>query len=117
MPANLRGLIEDAVGHDLVVVADLGDEPAEDDAVDHAEGMIGDDDLRAAGGQRADTAAGEFHIQAQCRRSIAPEEFGRPAQFRIALVEAADARLAGDLLDAANDALAEAAYFVGGIRE
>jgi hypothetical protein len=48
MRPHLGGPVEDGVGHDHVIGALAGDEPAQDHAVDDAEGMIGDDGKGAA---------------------------------------------------------------------
>jgi hypothetical protein len=115
VPAHFRRLVEDAVRHHLVVAAHLGNELADDDAVDDAEGMIGDDDLRAAARQRADRSANHLDPQIEGRDGIVPEQFRRTAEPGVVLIEPADARLAGDLLDAADDFLADGADFVRGV--
>jgi hypothetical protein len=115
--AHFRRLVEDPVGHDLVVRADLRDHPAEDDAVDHAEGVIRDDNERAFGGHRGRGGAARAEVQLQGGDGVLPEQLGRPVAPSVVLVHAADAGLAGAALDELHQLLAPAAELIGRVAE
>src|SRR5215469_3898961 len=105
MGPYLRRTVEDAVSHDHVVRPDARHHPAEDHAIDDAEGMIRDECERPLRRQDPGRIATEAHIEPEGRDGILPEELRRPLQQAVLLVKAADQGLAGYLLDRPDESL------------
>ena len=115
MGPHLRRLMQHAVGHDLEIPARLRRQAAEDDAVEHAEGMIGDNHQGTRCLDRRARIAIEPHIEFQGIDRILPEQLMGPRQPGMLFIEAADARLAGGEFQQPDDALPETPQFSGGI--
>ena len=94
-----------------------GDEPAQDHAVDDAEGMIGDDGKGASRRNDPLRVAVEAHVELQGRDGVLPEQLRRALQQPVLLVHPAYEGLAGHLLDRPDEALGERPDLVRGIGE
>src|SRR5262249_41393893 len=114
---DFRRLIQDAVRHYLVVGADLRHEPAQHDPVDDAERVIGDDDDGARWRQCDGGSLVQLKLQPQRPYRVLPKHLRRTAELCVVLVEPLDARLPADLLDCADQTLADRADLVRRVAE
>ena len=96
------------VGEHDEIAADLFDEPGNDDAVEHAIGMIRDDDGgpgRRDAGERCGIVA---HVELQLAHGGAEEAFARSGIALVLQVHPLQVRLPGSALDEADQAALDA---------